>query len=1029
MPQRTLIISLGSTGAQIADGVIERMLEEKNAYNYQDACPWIRFVGIDTVPVAPVEGEPGWRMAKEKSMINIGISDTTAFNNASTRLSTIDFDKCFDEEVIKRGGDYATGAALRMRGRAFFLYPDSFTKVITSVKQKIQELESLDLDRLVETKWNRPNVQNNQNIAVFIVGTLGGGTCSGNCIDMAAVIRALVGDHKSLDGPVGIFLVPHQAEGDEQVAKAYFALKELNHFQSEGVVYEQKVHHPSFPSSNIRITQPIFKEICLLKAREAGKDSMAEPIRSMSEFLFLGACTIEGNQFKQKTIDSLSQYATESFEGNHGKFGTFGTASLIYPADHIARAVSYKIIAKALEEWLSKPELPNADGFNLLTRNKFTLQSMREQLVPIKTREKIGKKIEEAALQIIAGDKNFRVVVEDQIKAGFDGEDVPNSIGHRVIVNEVASRKQNVSNEFSKLAKQLVNSYLLNLDTCKSEKPTGINAAIGLGKSLLIVVETLKKLNSEDAGLSTAETASNDAWKNLEDADTQLARTLFWAKLGRREAIQSWEDAAKVYWNNRVDAECKNAINEILDNLNQFAVKLLERLDEDKNPRCLKKVATDVQQMAAKKASEMSNHAPKVNGHVVFDNQTVESTYLHYMQNLNEEEREKTFPDTFKIEIHNDRINEDYARAWVIREWDLLAKVENKVVTYGATSSTIFDKQGGAGVSETGSSNIQDRLDNLSKRFIDKWLHELYKVDVLKLVWGDHNNPVPNAERYLQNVVDAATPFFDLQLESAVPDNNRKPKLAFFYQTKADKPPYSTFREKLSVNNVQGLLEATDPTRATLIFGKMIFPIKYMKGFETFIQKSLNREIGQGQRNDGRSILESRKDVVWKTLDGSPIHHQLEKMIALFLFGIACKVVVKKDGSYRTKDNIAGGVLEKDILKSGFQLCYQKNAQSYLLQHLTTLSQPGSAANTAKDINQFLTNDLTSLYTDLTFEKYEFRSGSKQAGEQLQSMIEGFLLGLLETDAPEVSKQYDVFRPAYEPIPNQYLNNTKKVYE
>jgi hypothetical protein len=44
-------------------------------------------------------------------------------------------------------------------------------------------------------------------------------------------------------------------------------------------------------------------------------------------------------------------------------------------------------------------------------------------------------------------------------------------------------------------------------------------------------------------------------------------------------------------------------------------------------------------------------------------------------------------------------------------------------------------------------------------------------------------------------------------------------------------------------------------------------------------------------------------------------------------------------------------------------------------------------------------------------------------------MIEGFLLGLLEIDAPEVSKQYDVFRPAYEPIPNQYWNDTKKVYE
>lgn len=1033
MPQRTLIISLGSTGADIASGVIDRMLEQRGAFTSKEAFPWVRFVAIDTVPLSSDQGKTGWRLAAENYSVNIGIDNSTAFDNPSQTLSNIDFDKWCDSEMIKRGGAYNVGAALRMRGRLFFLYPESFAKVMSAIEKQIDELRAINLPQEIHTKLNVTNPEVKDSIAVFITGTLGGGTCSGAFVDMAAVIKGF--GHGDIESPTGVFLIPHEGSNIEQVANAQFALRELNHYISDGTVYEQKLDHPRFPSSKIRLTEAPYKEVHLLKARNDNKDSIQAPIRSISEFLYLSTCTVESDLFKEKTIDPLVKNATMSFKGNHGRFGSFGTASLIYPADHIARAVSYKIIANALTEWLEKQELPSAEAFNRLAREGFTLQTMRNRLVSRETREKIDTKIEEAVFQIIEGDKNFKSVAESQIEDGFHGKGVSNSIGTRIIVNEIASMKLEVSSHFSSLASRIINSLLLDLGSCRSEEYTGINGAIGLTKALLETVEKLSALNNDNAGLTTSQTAMNEAWNNLEDADTNLANTMKWAKKGRRFAVKGWEDAAKVYWSNRIDAACKNEINEILDNLRQLATKVLIRLqgstttfDPAMNPVSLVKIAFDLKALAETKANQMSGQSPKVNGHVIFDTETVNSTYKEFMDSLDENLGPR---DSKGVHIHPDRVNEDFARAWVIREWSLLADEGINGIDYHLTSeSSHFDKPTVSSTNIISNNNLaQTKLDRLASRYTSHWLSTIYEKDVLKMVLGSSNNPLPEADELLKKVVDAATPFLNLENEAVVP-SGRRPKFAFFYQAHSQNTPYSTFKQKLQNAELRDdqIFPLQDRTRATVIIGKMIFPIKYMVGFDKYELQAKNKQDQEAPRNDGRSILESRKDVVWRTLDGSLVHPMIEKMMGLFLFGLACGFVVKNGEGYEASENVPGRILDKDILKSGFHLCHQLQVKTFLQECLKKCNQPGESANAAAKINLFLTQELTGKFCNLTLEASVFNAGDHQNFKGLTMQIESLLLGLLSTEASTIERDFDAYVSKYEPVPETYWDQQRNAY-
>jgi hypothetical protein len=141
MPAKTLLIGLGSKGSDIVSRSIERVFERHESL---DQVPWLKVLSIDTAPISGEPGHEGWRMAKTKNVINIGLDGAqySLFTERMGELETIDFAKWADKAVFAQQGASVDGAGgVRMIGRGSLLHPASMTKVHSAVRSRLEALD------------------------------------------------------------------------------------------------------------------------------------------------------------------------------------------------------------------------------------------------------------------------------------------------------------------------------------------------------------------------------------------------------------------------------------------------------------------------------------------------------------------------------------------------------------------------------------------------------------------------------------------------------------------------------------------------------------------------------------------------------------------------------------------------------------------------------------------------------------------------------------------------------------------------
>ena len=210
---------------------------------------------------------------------------------------------------------------------------DNFSNTITAIinaYQNVMHINNNDANQMI----TRP--------AVFIVGSLTGGTGSGIMIDMGYLIRHIITDITDL---YGLFLLPKEPtviRGNEVMyGNAYGAIKDLTYFNDPTNNYREK-----WPNSHLKNYEMPPYELVQFISQDYQDGTPA--IRSIDGlfkmaglYLFLNIAGIYTKR-RERLVDG---------QGNSliGKYGTFGLSAIQYPKDQIQDYVSSQLSIELLE--------------------------------------------------------------------------------------------------------------------------------------------------------------------------------------------------------------------------------------------------------------------------------------------------------------------------------------------------------------------------------------------------------------------------------------------------------------------------------------------------------------------------------------------------------------------------------------------------------------------------------------------------------------------------------------------------------
>lgn len=211
---------------------------------------------------------------------------------------------------------------------------DNFNNVISAITRAYSNVMHISNNQ--ESTTSKP--------AVFITGSLTGGTGAGTFIDMGYLIRDLIPEIKDL---YGLFLLPNEPRvmrGHEVMyGNAYGAARDLEYYCNENNTYKER-----WPSgSNQQLEMPPYE---LTQFISQDYQDGAPAISSLTGlykmaglYLFLNVAGIYDKR-RERLVDA---------KGNSliGHFGTFGLSAIQFPKDSIQEYVSSKLSIELLQRF------------------------------------------------------------------------------------------------------------------------------------------------------------------------------------------------------------------------------------------------------------------------------------------------------------------------------------------------------------------------------------------------------------------------------------------------------------------------------------------------------------------------------------------------------------------------------------------------------------------------------------------------------------------------------------------------------
>ena len=197
-------------------------------------------------------------------------------------------------------------------------------------------------------------------IYIYIVGSLVGGTGGGILIDVAYLVRNIT----TAGSIKGIFMFPFRRDipSEEDVsilnANTYSTLKELDYFMDK-----KKFTFPYGRNSGQRIDSPPFDFIYLVDEKaedESISITRRDAIKMIATFIETEIGTAIGVEL-DAMLKNIREKVIGGYYDNRGKirryikaYNTFSTSSLIFPAERISDVCAYRFMTDFLGSLLEK---------------------------------------------------------------------------------------------------------------------------------------------------------------------------------------------------------------------------------------------------------------------------------------------------------------------------------------------------------------------------------------------------------------------------------------------------------------------------------------------------------------------------------------------------------------------------------------------------------------------------------------------------------------------------------------------------
>ena len=254
MIKPTLFVGLGTTGTDILKTLRELMSEE-----YENAgLPIFRYISIETQEKETGDNSSKFKDYEQIEVVNATIDETTKIReqldpNQPIAIYQPQLAEWLNPALLNEYESFKDGASnIRMAGRLCLWHNwQQIRRTLSTARNRVVEdvnrQETLDiLTQHYQAKGlDVPNqLVDDNGINVYVVGTLCGGTCSGMLIDIAYLIRSILGrgDTNEVNGIFTMYdqLLAESTDDDiaARAANCYTSLSELNYYNHSKVMYD-----------------------------------------------------------------------------------------------------------------------------------------------------------------------------------------------------------------------------------------------------------------------------------------------------------------------------------------------------------------------------------------------------------------------------------------------------------------------------------------------------------------------------------------------------------------------------------------------------------------------------------------------------------------------------------------------------------------------------------------------------------------------------------------------------------------------
>jgi hypothetical protein len=341
--RKTLVLGLGSTGLQVAEQVAEHLNWQYGSF---ERALWVRMLVVETAqPQSPLGDRILWSgMSKDEYLPYLNSPRTTGAEFA--------FYEWQDGPTLRDIDNPSDGAGnCRMLGRLCLFHPRTYQNLRRRVMEEISALQRLTPQNIADS-LGEPGLKVNLHeggSVVYVVGTLCGGTGSGGAADLGYLLD--VWSNNSVRRQA-IFTLPHPALqhslGPRYKKNAFYALRELNHYQLANTVWQQKLPGSDSPFASSGRPYDILRVV--MPGGGTGED--VKRLNAMIGQYLAAAVGPAGFDIAASDVDATSQMVgAESIGFMRPLFSTMGVAALEFPGEHVQRAATSRLLGTAYSRW------------------------------------------------------------------------------------------------------------------------------------------------------------------------------------------------------------------------------------------------------------------------------------------------------------------------------------------------------------------------------------------------------------------------------------------------------------------------------------------------------------------------------------------------------------------------------------------------------------------------------------------------------------------------------------------------------